>query len=78
MVNVEPVWQTQSKRVRATPVGALYERGRVHHVGTFREAERELTQWIEGDDSPNIMDAIVQGVTHVLLAGPEHTFRNYL
>ena len=34
-VSVRLVYATHGKRTRAEPVAALYEQGRVHHVGTF-------------------------------------------
>lgn len=71
VVPTRNVWARASKQARAEPVGALYERGRVHHVGIFPEAERELTTWVPGMTSPNMLDAIVMGVSHLLLG--EHT-----
>lgn len=67
-IEVVPVWASKSKRSRAEPVGALYENGRVHHVGVFKDLENELTGWMPGMDSPNRMDALVHGVAHLLLS----------
>lgn len=67
VVPVRSIWARESKRARAEPVGALYERGRLHHVGYFTSAEKELTTWLPGMDSPNILDAIVHGFSHLLL-----------
>ena len=64
---VHSVWARESKKARAEPVGALYERGRVHHVDHLPELEAELTGWYPGEPSPNRMDALVHGVTHLLL-----------
>lgn len=64
---VRTVWATKSKAARAEPVGSLYQRGRVHHVGHFPELEREMCGWLPGAASPNRMDALVHGVTHLLL-----------
>lgn len=66
-IEVKGVWAVKSKRARAEPVGSLYERGRVHHVGDFDALEREMVSWLPGADSPNRMDALVHGVTHLLL-----------
>lgn len=63
------VWAKESKSARATPVGALYEHGRIHHVGVparYAPLEKELTSWIPGMDSPNRMDALVHGVRHLI------------
>ena len=35
----------RGKAIRAEPVAALYEQGRVHHVGTHAKLEDQLTQW---------------------------------
>lgn len=67
VVPVRPVWAKASKKARAEPVGALYERGRVHHVGVFTDLETEYTTWVPGAKSPNRMDAAVHGITHLLL-----------
>lgn len=49
------------KKQRADPVGACYERGRVHHVDWFTKLEEELTTWSEesSNKSPDRMDACV-------------------
>lgn len=74
--NVIPVWAKLSKRARAEPVAALYERNRVHHVGHFPELERELTGWVPGAPSPNRLDALVWAVSNLLL-GDKGTIRAY-
>ena len=61
------VWARAAKEVRAEPVGALYELGRVCHVGVHKELEKQASTWIPGMPSPNQMDALVHGVTHLLL-----------
>lgn len=60
---------SQSKARRATPVGLLYARGRVHHVGRLDALEDELCAF-GGDgarQSPDRMDALVWGVSELLL-----------
>jgi phage terminase large subunit-like protein len=66
VIPVRPIWARQSKRARAEPVGVLYERGRVHHIGIHKELEKELSTWVPGMKSPNRMDALVHGVTHLV------------
>lgn len=61
------VWASRGKRMRAEPVAALYEQGRVHHVGVFEELEREMCDWQAGQPSPDRMDALVWGLTDLLL-----------
>ena len=60
---------TRSKRGRATPVGFLYARGRVHHVGVMRALEDELCAFggPHQKGSPDRMDALVWGVSELLL-----------
>jgi hypothetical protein len=62
------VTASRGKAVRAEPVAALYEQGRVHHVGRFTALEAELTTWTPASDkSPNRLDALVWAVTELVL-----------
>ena len=55
---------TRGKIARAEPVAALYEQGRVHHVGRFPELEEEMTGFTPGSpNSPDRLDALVWAVT---------------
>lgn len=58
-----PVTASRGKSVRAEPISALYEEGKVRHVGYFRELEEELmgfsTHGYIGAKSPNRADALV-------------------
>lgn len=60
-----PVVQTRAskgKHVRAQPISALYEQGRVHHVDMLGALEGEYTTWDPEDlraGSPDRMDAAV-------------------
>ena len=38
----KPVHATRGKEIRAEPISALYQQGRVHHVGNFKELEDEM------------------------------------
>jgi hypothetical protein len=55
------VHATRGKAVRAEPIVAAYEHGRVHHVGEFPFLEEEQVMWIPGISrfSPNRVDALV-------------------
>ena len=56
----------RSKVVRAEPVAARYEQGRVHHVGEFPQLEEQLCAWLPGQrDSPDRLDALVHGITRL-------------
>ncbi len=58
---------TRGKVVRAEPISALYEQGKVRHVGHFPELEDELsgftTTGYTGGKSPNRADALVWLIT---------------
>ncbi len=62
---------TRGKTVRAEPVAALYEQGRVKHAGAFPDLEDQLTSFtgLGGEASPDRLDALVWAVTDLLL-GP--------
>jgi len=60
------VHATRGKLVRAEPIAALYEQGRVHHVGMFPELEAQMCSYV-GDikTSPDRLDALVWGMTEL-------------
>lgn len=60
-IPVNKVRASRGKLVRAEPVSALYEQGRVHHVGVFKELEFEMSNYTgeKGQVSPNRLDALV-------------------
>ena len=66
--------RTDKKR-RAAPVAALYAAGRVHHVGHFRELEDEMLEFGQSKASPNRLDAMVWGVSHLLIGVEPPQFR---
>ena len=61
------VQASRGKAVRAEPVVAAYERGKIHHVGEFPYLEDEMSMWIPGSsqNSPNRLDALVWAVTEL-------------
>lgn len=62
---VDLVHASRGKQVRAEPISARYEQGRVHHVGTFGLLEDELCMWQPGDTSPNRLDALVWAASYL-------------
>lgn len=57
---VKEVNSTRGKLIRAEPVFALYEQGKVHHTPNLSDLETQLTEWIPGKgSSPDRMDALV-------------------
>jgi len=67
--NFRKVTATRGKVVRAEPVSALYEQGKVRHVGFLTDLEDELmaftTGGFMGEKSPNRADALVWGITEL-------------
>ena len=64
------VHATKGKRVRAEPVSALYEQGRVHHVGRHNDLEDQLCNWDPmSNDSPDRLDALVWACTELIGVG---------
>lgn len=63
------VTASRGKAVRAEPFSALYEQGKVRHVGVFRELEDELTAFSTvgymGARSPNRADALIWALTEL-------------
>lgn len=65
------VTASRGKAVRAEPVSALYEQGRVHHVGVHADLEDQLCNFTSsgyvGDGSPDRGDALVWAITELML-----------
>jgi hypothetical protein len=66
-VPVKLVHASRGKATRAEPIAARYEKGEIHHIGTFPKLEDEMVLWTPGDDSPNRMDALVWGLTELMI-----------
>ena len=65
---VKLVRATRGKRTRAEPVAALYEQGRVHHVGFFPDLEDQLCSWVpDVGNSPDRLDALVWAITDLVI-----------
>lgn len=66
-VPVTLVHASRGKLVRAEPISALYEQGRVHHIGRFDKLEEQMCTYSVDYDrkngSPDRMDALVWGLT---------------
>jgi phage terminase large subunit-like protein len=66
---VREVTASRGKTVRAEPISALYEDGKIRHVGYFPELEDELcafsTTGYTGGGSPNRADALVWAVAQL-------------
>ena len=67
-VSYSAVRATRGKITRAEPVSALYEQGRVHHVGVFSQLEDQLCTFAPGSaGSPDRLDALVWAMTELLV-----------
>lgn len=66
-VPVKLVRASRGKRTRAEPVAALYEQGRVAHVGLFPELEDQLCTWTPDGPSPDRLDALVWALTELMV-----------
>lgn len=70
-VPVKLVHATRGKIIRAEPISALYEQGRVHHVGRFDKLEDQMCLFSvdnvrnENTGSPDRVDALVWGLTEI-------------
>lgn len=63
---VKVITASRGKVQRAEPVAALYEQGRVHHVGALPKLEDQLATWTPHDGtSPDRLDALVFAVTEL-------------
>ncbi|HEV2100543.1 MAG TPA: hypothetical protein VGR45_16690, partial [Stellaceae bacterium] len=71
------VHASRGKIARAEPVAALYEQGKVHHLGSFLQLEDQMCNLSRGaqrdfkgyraGNSPDRVDALVWAVTELLL-----------
>ena len=76
---IEKVRATRGKWLRAEPVAALYEQGRVRHVGAFPELEDQMADFgrdgLSGGQSPDRLDALVWAVTALVGLGSDPRIR---
>jgi phage terminase large subunit-like protein len=68
---------SRGKTVRAEPVAALYEKGRIHHLGALPNLEDQLCSFTVDFDrtrhggSPDRLDALVWAITELMVELPE-------
>jgi phage terminase large subunit-like protein len=71
-IPVAEVRATRGKHLRAEPVAALYEQGRVAHAGAFPELEDEMASFgadgLSEGRSPDRLDALVWAITYLALS----------
>ena len=66
-ISCKDVKASRGKIIRAEPVAALYEQGKVHHVGIFRELEEQLCSYNPAmtQSSPDRLDALVWAISEL-------------
>ncbi len=71
-IALKTIHASRGKKVRAEPIAALYEQGRVHHVGTAMErAEEQMCTFgaldlsKTNDDHDDMVDALVYALTEL-------------
>jgi phage terminase large subunit-like protein len=69
LVPYKAIHASRGKITRAEPIAALYEQGKISHVGNFTELEDELCSYSGkiGEKSPNRMDALVIAFTELMI-----------
>lgn len=67
-VSYRGVRAVKGKRTRAEPIAALYEQGKVSHLGSFPELEEQMCMYTPDnyDGSPDRVDALVWGITEMI------------
>ena len=74
VVPVKSVTATRGKHVRAEPIAALYEQGKIRHAAVFQQLEDQLCSFTADFDrksqgySPDRVDALVWGFTDLFPA----------
>jgi phage terminase large subunit-like protein len=65
-VSLRKVHASRGKAIRAEPIVALYEQGRVFHAGVFPTLEDQLCSWTpDAGPSPDRLDALVWAMTEL-------------
>jgi phage terminase large subunit-like protein len=79
-VSYKEVTASRGKVARAEPVAALYEQGRVKHVGGFPDLEDQMCSMTPdgflGEGSPDRADALVWAITELMISGSSYTLAN--
>ena len=79
MVPYRGVHASRGKHLRAEPAAALYEQGKVSHLGTFEALEDQMCRMgrrgYQGKGSPDRLDALVWAL-HEAVLEPSQSWRN--
>lgn len=79
-VRVIKVRASRGKITRAEPIAALYEQGRVHHVGMFSALEDQICDYdpATAKRSPDRMDALVWLVSYLMSTVKNQGFADFV
>lgn len=81
-VSFKPVDASRGKSVRAEPIAALYEQGRVSHVGVLADLEDQMCNFTAsgyvGEGSPDRADALVWALTELMLTEEGYDLKRLL
>lgn len=64
-MNIKTIHASRGKTVRAEPIAALYQQGKVHHVGVFLEAEEQMCSFPVASEHDDMVDALVYALTEL-------------
>ncbi|MFK7945436.1 MAG: DNA-packaging protein [Paracoccaceae bacterium] len=72
-ISYHAVYAQKGKRLRAEPVAALYEQGRVHHAEIMDVLEGQMCEFtgLASGPSPDRLDALVWALTDLILNAPD-------
>ena len=75
-VPYKAIRSSRGKILRAEPVSALYEQGKVSHLGVFSELEQQMCSYTpETAKSPDRLDALVFGITELSASSGQAMWR---
>lgn len=78
-VSYKEVTASRGKVMRAEPIAALYEQGKVSHLGGLEDLEDQCCligpDGYIGEGSPDRADALVWALTELMLGNPDYAFK---
>jgi len=81
-ISYKPVSATRGKVVRAEPIAALYEQGKISHVGTFPDLEDQMCNFTAsgfvGEGSPDRADALVWALTELMMGATAYSIDAFI
>lgn len=75
-IPVEKIHAKRGKYLRAEPIAAYYEKGKVRHVGRFHKLESQMLNYTGSTDkkSPDRLDALVYAIGELMQGTVGHAF----